>query len=180
MASSNQQSQDPSPASAILSPEQVVQQLRALRAQIPLPDALPAMPAARRRRLAHVNAQFVVAAINASGAAPSVQTVLGRTDEDLRQENEVCDRWTAVIDELRALLQSLVNANAMRRQRVGLAALQTYKICQQLARDDAHADRLAAHIGEMRKLNKFGRSRRKAPQPDSQPTPEPASQPAAG
>ena len=157
----------------MLSPEQVVEQLRPLREQIPLPDALPAMPASRRRRLAHVNAQFVVAAIKATGVSPTVQTALGRTDEDLRQENESTDRWTAAIDEVRALLQSLVDANTVRRQRVGLAALQTYKICQQLARDDAHATRLATHIDEMKRLNKFGRPRRKAPQPT---TPPPAPQ----
>src|SRR5437763_13986359 len=177
MASSTEQSQTPSPAPAMLSPEQVVQQLRALREQIPLPDdALPAMPASRRRRLAHVDSQFVVAAINASGASPAVQTALGRTDEQLRQETDVSNRWTAVIDEVRALLESLVDANTLRRQRIGLAALQTYKICQQLARDDAQATRLAAHIGEMKKLNKFGRSRRKAPQPGPQPIPAPAPQ----
>src|SRR5262245_22814387 len=152
MASSTQQSQNGSPAPAMLSPEQAVQQLRALREQIPLPDALPAMPATRRRRLGHVDTQFVVAAINAIGASPAVQTALGRTDEELRQESDVSVRWTAVIDEVRALLQSLLDANLLRRQRVGLAALQTYKICLQLARDDVQATRLAAHIGEMKKL----------------------------
>jgi hypothetical protein len=95
------------------------------------------------------------------------------SDEDLRQENEATIRWTAVADELRSLLQEILQANTQRRQRVGLAALQTYKICEQLARDETHATRLAAHIGEMKKLNKFGRSRRKAPQPDPQPTPQP-------
>jgi len=180
MASSTQQSQTESPAPAILSPEQVVQQLRALREQIALPEALPAMPASRRRRLAHVDAQFVVAAINASGASPAVQTALGRTDEDLRQETEASNRWTAVIDEVRALLQSLLDANTLRRQRIGLAALQTYKICEQLARDDVHATRLATHIGEMKKLNKFGRARRKAPQQNPQPNPAPTPQPTTG
>jgi len=68
-------------------------------------------------------------------------------------------------------LREIVQANRQRRQRIGLAALQTYKICEQLARDETHASRLAAHIGEMKKLNTFGRSRRKAPQPDPQPTP---------
>ena len=99
MATSTQQPQTESPA--MLSPEQVVQQLRALRAQIPLPEALPAMPAMRRRRLAHVDSQFVVASINATGASPAVQTALGRTDEELRQESDASNRWTAVIDEVR-------------------------------------------------------------------------------
>lgn len=43
----------------------------------------------------------------------------------------------------------------------GLAALQTYQICQQLVRGGKNAH-LAAHLVEMKRLNKFGRSRRKA------------------
>ena len=170
MASSHPQSPDPSPAQAMLSPEEVVQHLRALREQIPLPEPLPNVPASRRRRLAHVDPQFVVAAINASGASPTVQTALGRTDEELRQETGDSQRWTAAIDEVRALLQSVIDANTVRRQRIGLAALQTYQICRQLARDNGHATRLETHIAEMRKLNKFGRARRKA-QPPDQPQP---------
>jgi len=168
MADSIQQPNS-SPATATLSPEQVVQQLRALREQVLPPDGLPAMRVSRRRRLGHVDPQFIVAAINAAGASAEVQTTVGGTDEDLRQESAAIDRWTAVIDESRQLLQSLIDANAARRRRLGLKALQTYQVCQQLARDDAHAGRLETHIAEMKKLNKFGRSRRKAPQPAPQP-----------
>jgi len=161
---------DTSPVPVMLSPEEVVVQLRGLRAQIPLPQP-PAVPASPRRKLANVDPQFIAAAINAVGVSDVIQTAIGRTDEDLRLENDSAIRWTAVADELRSLLREILQANIQRRQRVGLAALQTYKICEQLARDETHATRLAAHIGEMKKLNKFGRARRKAPQPDPQPTP---------
>lgn len=146
----------------ILSPEEVVQYLRNLRQQIPLASGeLTAL--SYNRRLSHVDAKFVEAAINAIGAASGVEKLLGRTDEELRQEVAVAGRWTAVADELRALLQSIVASNVVRRQRIGLAALQTYKICQQLARDENNV-RLNTHIGEMKRLNRFGRARRK-PQP---------------
>lgn len=161
---------DTSPAPVTLSPEEVVKELRGLRVRLSLPQPA-AVPVSPRRRLANVDQQFVAAAINAVGVSDVVQTALGRTDEDLRQETDAVIRWTAVIDELRSLLREILQANTQRRQRVGLAALQTYKICEQLARDETHATRLAAHIGEMKKLNKFGRSRRKAPQPDAQPAP---------
>ena len=170
MSSSTDQTPITSEAPAMLSPEEVVQQLRALRSQIDLPEVPPTVPLSLRRRLASVDAQFIDASINAAGDAPAVQMAIGRTDEELRQENETTARWTAVADELRALLHSIVQANSLRRQRVGLAALQTYKICQQLARDENHATRLGGHIAEMKKLNKFGRPRRKAPQPAPQPS----------
>jgi hypothetical protein len=153
----------------MLSPEEVVQQLRALRARIPIPVDLPALPAARRRVLSNIDAQFIDAAINAAGVSTEVESVLGRTSGDLRDEDNVAGRWTAAIDEVRSMLKTLIDANAVRRQRVGLAALQTYHVCRQLARDDAHAARLSTHIAEMKRLNKFGRPRRKAPQPDTQP-----------
>jgi hypothetical protein len=124
-----------------------------------------------------VNPQFTTAAINAVGAVDIVQNAVGRTDEDLRQENDIALRWTAVEDELRTFLNNVSQTNLFRRQRVGLAALQTYGICRQLARDTAHAPRLAAHIAEMRRTNKFGRRSKKAQQtPDpQQPAPQPQS-----
>jgi hypothetical protein len=152
---------------ALPTPEDIVRQLRALREQLPVVGASPS-PAGLSRRMSHVNADFVQAAVNAAGASENVQNALGRTSEDLRQEIELTARWTAVADELRALLQSTLAANTVRRQKIGLAALQTYQICQQLARDGTHA-RLDTHISEMRRFNKFGRVRRK---PAPQPAPE--------
>jgi hypothetical protein len=153
----------------MLSPEDVVQQLRTLRSQIPLETPPTAAP--KPRRLANVNPLFTTAAINAVGAVDVVQSALGRNDEDLRQENDVAMRWTAVEDELRTLLNNVSQTNLLRRQRIGLAALQTYSICRQLARDTAHAPRLTAHIAEMRRTNKFGRRSKKGTSqtPDPQP-----------
>jgi len=155
----------------MLSPEEVVQQLRTLRTQIPIETPPTVNP--KPRRLANVNPQFTTAAINAVGAVDIVQNAVGRTDEDLRQENDVAMRWTAVEDELRTLLNNVSQTNLLRRQRIGLAALQTYSICRQLARDGAHAPRLAAHIAQMRQTNKFGRRNKKADEkPNPQTTPQ--------
>jgi Arc/MetJ family transcription regulator len=137
---------------------EVVQALRALRERIALPNGEAV--AMRKRRSAHVDAKFVQAAISAVGVSSGVQQVLGRTDEDLRQEVDASARWTTVADEMRELLESLLTANAVRRQRIGLVALQTYQICQQLARDENNS-RLHAYVGEMKRLNKFGRPRRR-------------------
>ena len=144
----------------VLSPEEVVRELRALRERIPVPASVSA-PVSMRGRLAHVNAEFVTASVNAAGVSETVQSALGRSDEDHRQEIDAAARWVAAIDEMRALLKSMTTANTVRKQRIGLAALQTYKICQQLARDEGHRARLSSHLSEMKRLNKFGRSRKK-------------------
>ncbi len=159
---------------APLTPEEFVAELRALRARIPQPDPA-AVPAAMRGRLAHVDPNFVQASINAAGTSEEVQAVLGRTDEDLRAEVDTTNRWSAVADEGRAFVKEILAANTVRRQRVGLAALQTYQVCRQLARDDRHATRLGAHIAEMKRLNRFGRVRRKA-EPEPQPVKQPVKQ----
>lgn len=101
-----------------------------------------------------------------------MQTAVGRTDEDVRQEIDAAARWTAFTDEVRSLLALSTNADNVRRQRIGLAALQTYKICEQIAREDKNATRLTPHIAIMKSLNKFGRPRKKQPQePTTQPAP---------
>lgn len=155
-----------------ISPEEIVRELRGLRERIAVADD-PAVLPAQKGRLAHVDANFVQAAVNAVGVSDAAQVGLGRTDEELRQEIDAAVRWSAVTDEIRALLQVAVAANTVRRQRIGLAALQTYKICQQLARDGKNSH-LAAHIVEMKRLNKFGRARRKAtPLPAATQPPKP-------
>jgi cation transport regulator ChaB len=150
-----------------VSPDEIVRELRTLRERIATPEVNA--PLSLRSRLANVDANFVQAAVNAAGVSEAAQMALGRTDEELRQEIDVAVRWSAVTDELRALLRISVGADFQRRQRIGLAALQTYQICRQLIRDGKNTH-LAAHITEMKRLNKFGRPRRKpAPQPIATP-----------
>jgi hypothetical protein len=151
-------------------PEDIVRQLRAIADQIRQPGVVPGT-AAVRRRLAHVTPELILAAVNAAGASNAVQASLRRTDQDMRQELDTMSRWSAVIDELRSLLQLAFDINTTRRQRIGLAALQTYHICKQLVRDEGHAV-LATHIAEMKRVSKFGRPRRKVEaQPDQEPPP---------
>lgn len=164
MSSSNQKAIPVTPAAetAPPTPEQLVAQLRAIREQLVVPDPAPGPPSLRRR-LGHVHPDFVNAAINAAGVSDTVQSALGRSDEDLRLETTETARMTAVMDELHALEKVVADTINVQRQRVGLAALQTYQICRQLARDERHAARLAPHLAEMKRLNRFGRRRRNAP-----------------
>ena len=156
----------------MLTPEQAVAVLRDLRDKLPLPDAAT-LPVNGRRRLGHVDPRFTNAAVNAMGVDGSVQGAVGRTDDEMRGEMDAATRWTAFTDELRALLTTAVNADTVRRQRIGLAALQTYKICVQLAREDKNAARLAPHIAEMKRLNKFGRRKPKPQSGGETPAPAP-------
>ena len=163
-------STDPqNPTPALLTPEEFVRELRALAARLPMP-APAATPVGQRRRLSHVNAVFVEASVNAIGASDGVSKALGRTDDDVRQEVDLISRWSAGNDELRKMLLAGMEANTIRRQRVGLTALQTFQICQQLARDESNAS-LRSHIDAMKRLNKFSRSRRRSASRPPEPEP---------
>lgn len=162
-----------------LTPEAIVEQLRSLRPQIPDYAQLPLPDARSIRAVAHVDSDFVQASINAAGASPTVQSALGKTPEDLRQQAADAARWTVVEDELKAMLKGVASANLIRRHQVGMAALQTYSVSRGLVRTEQHFD-LLPHVAEMKRLNRFGR-KRKAAQPQTpapQPTPTAPAPPA--
>jgi hypothetical protein len=158
---------DPQP----IAPEELVESLRTLRQRIPEYLQLPIPDAKSARALASLDPQFRQAAFNAVGASDLVAKAVGLTADELRRINEDADRWSAAADELRALLQGVVAAILTRRHRVGLASLQTYSITRQLVRHEVYAD-LLPYLYEMKRLNRFGRRRRKA-SPEPAPAPQP-------
>jgi hypothetical protein len=144
-----------------ITPEEVVRQFRALMDQIPVPQAASGHRPFRRR-LSHVDPNFVGATINAVGVSPSAQSAIGQSDEDMRAEVDVIARWSAVADELQGMWRRVLAANDIRRQLIGLATLQAFRICEQLARDQDN-DQLSSHVRQLQRMNKFGRTRRRKP-----------------
>ncbi|HYR28310.1 MAG TPA: hypothetical protein VEU30_07565 [Thermoanaerobaculia bacterium] len=157
-----------------LTPEQVVEQLRLLRQQIPDFVQLSNGREARQlRRLAKVDAEFAREGIGAVGASAVVQEAIGNTAEDLHQAEDEIARWAVAESELRSLLRGVAAANLIRRHRVGLAVLQAYNVSRQLVRQDEHAQ-LRPHVERMTLVRKFGR-RRSRPAADPPPQPAPGS-----
>jgi hypothetical protein len=120
-------------------PEAVVEQLRAVRAQIG--EVAPLTTAERRalRRRGNTSNPILQASINVIGALANVEQAVGRPADQVRQLADESNRWTAVEDELRTMLSGVAGANLVRRQRLALIAGQAYNIGAQLARDPAHA-----------------------------------------
>lgn len=142
-------------------PEEMVEQLRAMRLRVP-DFGVMTRPAARSlRSTSSVHAGFVQASINAIGASQEVAQAVARDADTLRAEQNDVSRWSAVETELRLLLEGIATANLTRRHRLGLTALQTYSITRQLVRQPEHGN-LLPHLDEMRRTNHFGRRRRKA------------------
>lgn len=156
-----------------LTPEQIVEQLRLLRAHIPDFGPLAVPDAASLRRVANVGDELVQAATNTVGASPYIAAALGREADGMRNERVDVGRWSAVEDELRTMFKGVASANLARRHRLGLTSLQTYSISRQLVRQREHAD-LLPHVQEMRRVLKFGRKRRVAPEEPAVVVPAPA------
>ena len=144
-----------------LTPEQILEQLRILRAHVPEFGPLAVSESRPLHMASRVPNDLLAAAIHAIGASAEVQAVVGKTPDTLLVDQEDVTRWSAVETELQTLLSGVSAAILQRRYRLGLMALQTYNITRQLVRQKEHAD-LLPHVDAMRRLNRFGRTRRKA------------------
>ena len=158
---------------AALEPEAVVEQLRAIRAQIAAVTPLTAAERRLLRRQANTTNPVLQASINLIGAHDQVSQAVAQPAEGVRRLYDEANRWTAVEDELRTLLEGVAGANLVLRQRIALIAGQAYNIGTQLARDPANAV-LRPHVEEIRRLKRSTR-RRKAGEAPQSPPPAPSS-----
>jgi hypothetical protein len=173
--STSDKTANPSAPADVLSPEAIVEQLRAISAR--MGEVTPLTAAQRkalRGRLRTPN-PILQASINVIGALDNVSQAVGQPAEGVRALDDEANRWTAVEDELRKMLNGVTGANLIRRLRVDLIAAQAYTIGSQLARDPANAI-LVPHVQEIKRLKRFSRRKKPAKAPGTpaaeQPEPE--------
>jgi hypothetical protein len=157
---------------AALEPEAVVELLRAVRAQ--LGEVTPLTKSERRLllRQAKTTNPVLQASINMIGAHDQVSLAVAQPADGVRRLYDEANRWTAVEDELQALLEGVAGTNLVRLQRIALIVGQAYNIGTQLARDPANA-MLRPHVEEIKRLKRSTR-RRKAGQATQPPPPAPS------
>jgi hypothetical protein len=176
--SSKQKPEKPSAAADIpqpaptLAPEVVVEQLRVMRGQIG--EVSPLTPDQRKTLRNHTRTTNAIlqASINVIGALDNVAQAVGQPAGDVRQMYDEANRWTAVEDELRAMLNGVAGANLIRRQRVALVTAQAFTIGVQLARDPANAV-LVPHVLEIKRLKSFNRRKKGTQAPGTPQSPAP-------
>jgi hypothetical protein len=154
-----------------VTPESVVESVRALRAQIPNYVQLPAPTTRTLVSVSSLNPEFTQAAIHAVGASQTVQATVGQTAEELQAAVEATARWTMVRDELKATLDGVTSAVLTMKHSLGQSILLTYTVSKKLVKVPQHAD-LLPHVALMRKTNRLGRTR-KTQIPVPQPSPAP-------
>jgi hypothetical protein len=156
-----------------ITPEAVFGQLRTLREQIN--DELAPLTSGQRRTIKQRGKRqtndVVQSSINMIGAADVISNAVGLPADQVRQMCDDSNRWTAVADELRALLNGVEGANLVRQQQLADIATRAYTIGASLATDPANAA-LVPHVQETKRLKKLAR-RKKAHQQNPQPAPSP-------
>ncbi len=160
-----------------MTPDEVVDGLRAIRARISEMTPLTAAQRTALRNRIRTSNPVIQASINAIGAMDIVSQAVGQPAEEVRQLADETNRWTAVEDELRAMLNGVSGANLMRRHRLAFIAGQAYSIGTRLALDPANAI-LLPYVEEVKRLKSFRRRRKTAQAPASQPSPAPPAEPA--
>src|ERR1700686_5439998 len=174
----NQETQNPSAAADLpqpaptLAPEAVVEVLRTTRAQIGEVAPLSAEQRKVLRGRIRTSNPILQASINVIGALDNVAQAVGQPADGVRQLYDEANRWTAVEDELRSMLNGVAGANLIRRQRVALITAQAYTIGVQLARDPANAI-LVPHVEEIQRLKSFARRKKAAQAPGTPQSPAP-------
>ena len=161
----------PQPPVTSLNPEVVVEQLRSIRSQ--LAEVKPLTPSQKRalRDQSRKQSDAILAgSINVIGALDTIAQALGQKPEDVRQLQADWNRWTAVVDELRGLLNGVEGANLVRRQQLSFIAQQAVAIGTQLARNPANAV-LVPHITELKRLKKLSNRKNKPAENPQTPPP---------
>ncbi|HYI08558.1 MAG TPA: hypothetical protein VEK57_05780 [Thermoanaerobaculia bacterium] len=149
----------PSTIETVLTPEQFIEQLQTMQEQIPLFTQLRAEESRAMNGRVNVNPRFVQAAINVISKVPLVQELLGQNSDTLKNGNDELVRWAKAGDELQVTQQGIGAANRLRRQTLGLVALQTYQILRQLARSGEYSE-LLPYIAEMKRHLRTSRTRK--------------------
>jgi hypothetical protein len=167
----------PASTTTPLTPEALVDVLRTVRTQI---SELTPLTAAQRRALrsrTRTTNPVLQASINVIGALENVAQAVGQPAGEVRQLYDEANRWTAVEDELRMLLNGVAGANLIRRNRVSLVAAQAFNIGTQLARNPANAI-LLPHVQEIKRLKSYTVRKKAAPAPGTTQSSSQAESPA--
>lgn len=161
------------PSNPNITPQEVVQQLRAIRAQIRDFVLMPPSESLPLTRAASIDIAQIHSAIDAIAASPNLRNGLGRDADELRAETKDDGEWSQVLVEIDTFRRGVAGGIRVRRHRLGTIALRVYQVSRQLALDKEHAE-LLPHVDAMRRALKVGKRRPQTPQPDAQPAPTPA------
>lgn len=158
-----------------LTPDEMLEHLRALVARIP---DVPALTPNERKLAKKAKNNLPMAELRASLAIAQVSDrvtqALGASPETAEQWLNDAQEWGPVERELLGVTKAVADANLIRRQRASIVALQAYAIGRQLVRDPEHAA-LIPHVLEVKRLKALRRRKVTVSGGDDTPSAEPPS-----
>jgi hypothetical protein len=104
-------------------PDMLVEGLRYLRQHIPGFTHLSVQEKRAHSRAANLDPEFLEHGLHAAVAWHETKGVVGRSGEELREEQGEIRRWDQAIVELRAFVDGIEASNTMRKHRLGSAIL---------------------------------------------------------
>jgi len=169
---SRKQAAADTPPVPMLTPEQFVEQLRALRAQVAEVSPLTVEQRRILRKQGTISETVVQASINVISASDTVTNAVGAPAEGVQAMIDEGNRWEIVENELKATWKGVEGANIIRRQKIAVITAQAYIIGKQLARVPEGAD-LVPHVEEVRRQRNLARRKKRATQTPGTPAPAP-------
>src|SRR5206468_1813365 len=142
-------------------PEEVIDQLRALRAD--LAEEIRAMSAEQRRDLRNrtkSSRELISASASAIGMSDGIAAAVGKTREQVQDLMIADKRWSLLEGELRLFLNEVSSAGLARRHQLDLLATQTFAVTKQLVRSSEHQD-LVPIFEEMETIRKNDRRKKR-------------------
>lgn len=157
------------PAPSPLGADELIAQVRAMRARIPNYAPLTTAEKKARVPVASLHPDFVVGSIQITGASEKLQQVSGQDQSALLKDASDDVPWTIAEEELRGLLNGVTATNLVRRHRLGTAALVAYGFGRQMIRLPENAD-LIPHVEKLQRLRRLGRRKPADQQPQTPPS----------
>jgi hypothetical protein len=161
----------PQPA-AKLTPEAIVEQLRAMRSQV---DDLTPLDKAQRQQLKQRTrrqpAPVVEASISVINSSGTVAQAVGQPAEDVLQLQSDVARWALAEAELQSFFEGIEGANLVRRERLAFIASQAYLVGSQLVRNPENKE-LLPQVKEIQRRRIAARRKKAQANPQS-PSPSP-------
>lgn len=152
-------------------PEQVVEALRALRAD--LADEVRAMSAQQRRDLRNrtkSSPELISSSVSAIGMSDTIAAAVGKNSQQVQDLMKADKRWRLLEGELRKFLNEVSSAGLARRHQLDVIATQTFAVTKQLIRSPENQD-LIPIFEEMQAIRKQARrtKRKKSEEPPAEP-----------
>jgi hypothetical protein len=145
----------------MLTPQEVLDQLRPLKERIPDFALLPSDELRRIRRAGYdVGHHLTRKAVDMAGDSEVVEQVLDRTADELAQLEDEAVLWREVEITLRILVRGVSTGNAIRRRRLARLVQRAVRVAATLAESPIH-EMMATHVEIARKIRKSQRRKRR-------------------